>query len=125
MLQRIISIKNVGRFKSCTAAGDVAFRHFTLVFGENGRGKTTFCAILRSLATGNPQFIIGRRTLGSAGLPEIQLLSSNGNLIFRNGAWNTVFPNIAIFDGTYVSENVFAGDVVDTEHRRNLYRVII
>ncbi len=32
---------------------------------------------------------------------------------------------MAIFDGTYVSENVFAGDVVDTENRRNLYRVII
>ena len=30
-----------------------------------------------------------------------------------------------MFDGTYVSENVFAGDVVDTENRRNLYRVII
>jgi wobble nucleotide-excising tRNase len=28
-------------------------------------------------------------------------------------------------DGTYVAENVYAGDTVGTEHRRNLYRVII
>lgn len=46
-------------------------------------------------------------------------------MAFRDGAWSASFPDIAIFDGTYISDNVFAGDVVDTEHRRNLYRVII
>lgn len=33
--------------------------------------------------------------------------------------------DISVFDSTYVRDNVFAGDAVDTEHRRNLYRVII
>jgi wobble nucleotide-excising tRNase len=125
MLQRIISIKNVGRFKDCAAAGDVTFRRFTLIFAENGRGKTTLCAILRSLFTNTPALIIGRTTLGSMGQPEVQLLTTNGNAAFRNGAWNAAFPDVAVFDGTYVTENVFAGDVVDTENRRNLYRVII
>jgi wobble nucleotide-excising tRNase len=54
MLQRIISIRNVGRFLNCSASGDVTFRRFTLIFAENGRGKTTLCAILRSLATNMP-----------------------------------------------------------------------
>jgi len=125
MLNRIISIKNVGRFKNCAAMGDVTFRRFTLIFAENGRGKTTLCAILRSLFMNVPAFILGRRTLGSPESPEVQLLLANGNTTFRNGAWSAAYPEIAIFDGTYVAENVFAGDVVDTEHRRNLYRVII
>lgn len=125
MLQRIISIKSVGRFKNCAALGDVTFRRFTLIFAENGRGKTTLCAILRSLFTNTPALIIGRRTLGSQDQPEVQLLTANGNVAFRNGAWNAAFPDIAVFDGTYVSENVFAGDLVHTDHRRNLYRVII
>ena len=125
MLQRIISIKNVGRFQNCDAMGDVTFRRFTLVFAENGRGKTTLCAILRSLFTNTPAFIIGRKTLGSIEPPEVQLLLDNGNTTFRKGAWSSAFPDIALFDGVYVSENVFAGDVIDTEHRRNLYRVII
>jgi wobble nucleotide-excising tRNase len=125
MLQRIISIKSVGRFKNCAALGDVTFRRFTLIFAENGRGKTTLCAILRSLFTNTPALIIGRKTLGSPDQPEVQLLTASGNVVFRNGAWNAAFPDIAVFDGTYVSENVFAGDVVPTDHRRNLYRVII
>ena len=125
MLQRIISIKNVGRFKNCTAIGDVTFRRYTLIFGENARGKTTLCDILRSLFTNTPAIMIGRATLGSPGAPEVQLLTSGGNIAFRNGEWTDAYPDIAVFDGTYVKENVFAGDAVDTEHRRNLYRVII
>lgn len=125
MLQRIISIKNVGRFKNCAAVGDVTLRRYTLIFAENGRGKTTMCAILRSLFTNTPAIVIGRRTLGMAGDPEVQLLTAAGPISFRNGAWTAGFPDIAVFDGTYVSENVFAGDSVGTEHRRNLYRVIL
>ncbi len=125
MLQRVISIKNVGRFKNCAALGDVTFRRFTLIFAENARGKTTMCAILRSLFTNTPAFIIGRRTLGSTEQPEVQLLTANGTVTFRNGTWSAAFPDIAVFDGTYVSDNVFAGDAVQTDHRRNLYRVII
>ena len=59
MLQRVISIKNIGRFRNCAAVGDVTFRRFTLIFSENGRGKATLCAILRSLSTNMPS-LIGR-----------------------------------------------------------------
>jgi wobble nucleotide-excising tRNase len=125
MLQRIVSIRNVGRFRRCAAVGDVTFRGFTFIFAENGRGKTTLCAILRSLGTNRPGFVIGRTTLSSTDRPEVQLLIGNATFAFRNGTWSAPFPEIAVFDGTYVSDNVFAGDVVDTNQRRNLYRVII
>src|SRR5690606_15306265 len=125
MLQRVISIKNVGRFKNCAASGDVTFRRYTLVFAENARGKTTLCDILRSVSKNAPDIVVGRATLGSTEPPDIQLLTANGTLRFRNGAWTSAYPNIHVFDGTYVRENIFTGDVVDTEHRRNLYRVII
>ena len=125
MLQRVISIRNVGRFQSTTAVGDVTFRRATLIFAENGRGKTTLCAILRSLSTGSADLITGRATLGSTDPPEVQLLLSNGPTTFRTAAWTAPVPDVAIFDGTYVSQNVFAGDVVSTDHRRNLYRIIV
>ncbi len=125
MLRKFISIKNVGRFLNYGASGDVELRRYNLIFAENGRGKTTLCAILRSLFTNTPALVIGRRTLGSMEPPEVQVLLENGSTTFRNGAWSAAFPDMAVFDGTYVSENVFAGDVVDTDNRRNLYRVII
>jgi len=125
MLQKIVHIKSVGRFKSCVAAGDVTLRRVTLVFAENARGKTMLCAILRSLVANAPAVVLGRKTLGNPDPPDIHLMIGGAAVLFRGGNWSAPFPDIAIFDATYVSENIFAGDLVDTEHRRNLYRVIV
>ena len=96
-----------------------------LVLGANGFGKTTLCAILRSLQTGQADHITGRQTLGSTGGCEINLLTSAGNIQFGASGWTSAMPEILIFDSTFVAENVHAGDVVDLEQKRNLYRVII
>jgi wobble nucleotide-excising tRNase len=126
MVKKIIQIKNVGRFVNCSANGDVELKRYNLVFAENGRGKTTLCAILRSLQSGEPAHVIGRTTLGGTDAPEINILmNSGGNATFTQGGWNRTVPEIAIFDATFVSENVHSGDVVDVEHRRSLYSVIV
>ena len=52
MLKKFVNIENISRFKSFNASGDVELKRHSLLFGENGRGKTTVCAILRSLQTG-------------------------------------------------------------------------
>ena len=97
----------------------------TLVLGGNGFGKTTLCSILRSLATDDPAIIIGRTRLGAVTPPEVELLFESGGVTFRNGAWNAPVREIVVFDGVFIAENVHAGDVVDLEQRRNLYRVIV
>ena len=125
MLKKFVTIKNVGRFKNFNAIGDVELKRHSLLFAENGRGKTTICTILRSLQSGVGAHVIGRTTLGSTDTPEIKILSDDSTLIFNDGAWNSTLPDIAIFDSTFVSENVFSGDLVGISHKRNLYRVIV
>ena len=124
-LKKIITIKNTGCFLNLTASGDVTFKSGNLIFAENGRGKTTLCAILRSLQSGEPAYILGRKTLGCTENPEIEILTQAGNAEFVNGKWNSKLPKLTVFDEFYVSENVYAGCAVDTEQRRNLYHVII
>ena len=65
MLRKIISIKNVGRFLNYSASGDIELKRYNLIFAENGRGKTTLCAVLRSLQSGDPTHVLGRTTLGT------------------------------------------------------------
>lgn len=125
MIKKLVSIKNVGRFENYSARGNVEFEPFTLVFAENGRGKTTVGDILRSIQSGDGSYILGRRRLGATGAPEVSVLASTGPVTFRSGAWSAALPDIAIFDSTFVHSNVFAGDYVDHDHRRNLYRVIV
>jgi hypothetical protein len=124
-LNKFVSIKNIGRFQNYNAAGDVVLKRVNLVFAENGRGKSTLCAILRSVQSNDPAHVLGRATLGSTDAPNVMLLTDSGMVNFKAGVWTQSLPHLAIFDATFIAENVFSGDAVDLEHRRNLYRVII
>ncbi len=125
MLKKFIAIKNVGKFRNSAAPGNPQLPKHTLIVGANGYGKTTLCAVLRSLKTGDPGHVLGRRTLGAADAPTIELLLEDGQARFNGETWNSTKPSIAIFDSVFVAENVHSGDVVDLEQKRNLYRVII
>jgi len=98
MLKKFIVIKNVGKFQNCGAAGDIEFRKLSLVYAENGRGKTTLCAILRSLQNGDPLFITERRTVDSKADPQIDALTAGGKLTFHGKSWSGTYANMAIFD---------------------------
>lgn len=96
-----------------------------LVYAENARGKSTFCDILRSCQSNSPATVLGRRRLGTKGASEVELRTDGSNLKFDGTKWSAAFHNFAIFDSTFVHQNVYAGDRVDHDHKRNLYRVIV
>lgn len=125
MIERIIRIRNLGRFANYQAHGDVTMRKLTLIYGENGRGKTTLCALFRSLMTGHTPPLQGRQTLGQANQPAAEVLANGQNRRLQNGAWSATLPDIAIFDSEFVHQNIYSGDHIAHEHRRNSYRVII
>ncbi len=125
MLKKIVKVRNVGRLRNANAVGDVEFRAITLVFGENSRGKTTLCDLLRSVKTGNGDPVVGRTTLPANSAAEVDLLFDDGLAAFRDGAWSATHPEFEIFDTTFVHENVHAGDYVEHAQKRNLFRVIV
>jgi wobble nucleotide-excising tRNase len=124
-IKQVKYIGSVGRFRTCAAEGDVTFKKFTLLFGENGRGKTTLCSILRSLETNNPDIVIGRRTLGHGKEPNVVLKLADGTALFDNGKWNGAASKLRIFDAQYVADNIYFGDAIGTEQRRNLCNLIL
>lgn len=125
MLEKVVEIKNIGRFSNYAAKGDVTFRKLTLIYAENGRGKTTLCAILRSLQSRQPEFISERQTLGATEAPFVHIRLNNTDYKFDGNAWTNSHPDILIFDSVFVNENVYSGDYVEHEHKKNLYRVIV
>lgn len=126
MLQKIISIKDTGRFQNSADGTDTTLRKQSFIFAANGHGKTTICSILRSAKSGDPSHILGRARLGATLPPTVDLLIEKaGKITFNGTTWNGTLPNIAIFDQVYVTENIHAGDVVDTDQKQGLYRVIV
>jgi wobble nucleotide-excising tRNase len=127
MFDKFLEIQNVGKFISYKAGGKVNFQRLALVYGENGRGKTTLAAILRSLATNNPDFILERKTVGAAGMAMVRIKPANARPVtFKEGVgWDSPIPGFEIFDSTYVNDNIYSGNLVAHEHRKNLYYFVI
>ena len=125
MINKILFIKNVGRFVNYSCHGDVEFQKLTLIFGENGRGKTMLSAILRSLGAGDTQCLLERKSIKSSKEPEACVRVNSASHTFKNGNWDTPVPELDVFDTTFINENVYSGVYVDHEHRRNLYRFIV
>lgn len=118
-------LRNIGQFDSVTYGGQLPFSRLTLLYAENGRGKTTLAAIFRSLSTGEVKLILDRRRLGATQPPHIVLKVTGGNRQFQNDNWDALLPEIAIFDDTFVAANVCSGVEISPGHRKNLHELIL
>lgn len=124
LIKRLSSIKNVGRLVDCEQKGP-ELNHYNLFFAENGRGKTTLCAVLRSLKTGEPEHIYERTTVPITNNPEVSIQLDAKTASYKEKKWSMPVPDIEIFDATFVAQNIHAGEYVNHGHRKNLFQVII
>ena len=125
-LKEVKYVQNIGRFETGKSVADATFGPCTLVFGENGWGKSTLADLLRSLTTNSPDIVIGRKTLG--GGPEQKAVLRFGDhqqAVFESGSWSGITPRIAVYDSVFVNENVFSGDVVTNEHLKKQYGMVV
>lgn len=127
MISRIQLLRNIGQFDSVSAGATIPLARITLVYSENGRGKTTLAAVLRSLATGDPVPIEERRRLAAQHPPHVVIDCSGGPpaAIFGNYAWNRTLPGLVVFDDVFIDQNVHSGLAVQAHHRANLHELIL
>lgn len=127
MINRLLLLRNIGQFNSVNAAANIPLARLTVVYSENGRGKTTLAAVLRSLATGNPIPIAERRRLAAQNPPHVVLECIGGPppAVFQNNAWSRTLPDILIFDDVFIDENIHSGLAVAAHHRQNLHELIL
>ncbi len=127
MINRLQLIRNVGQFDSVNGAANIALSRLTLVYAENGRGKTTLAGILRSLGSNDPVPINERTRLGATNPPHVVIDCAGGppTAIFQNGGWNRSLSSIVVFDDQFVDQNVYSGLIVGSEHRQRLHELIL
>ena len=126
MIDRINLLKNIGQFASVSSGNSLPVERLTVIYAENGRGKTNLAAILRSLATGERTPSIERKRFGAHTPPHVVIqLSDAHNLIFQAGKWNGQLPNLVVFDDTFVDRNVYSGLAVEVSHRKNMHELVL
>ncbi|MGC1860053.1 MAG: AAA family ATPase [Methylocystis sp.] len=126
MLNSFQLLRNIGQFDSVASGARLPLSNLTVLYAENGRGKTTLAAILRSVSTGAPLPINERKRLAAGHAPHVVLAASSGpNVIFQNDSWTRTLPEIVVFDDTFVADNICSGMEVETGHRQNLHELIL
>lgn len=121
MISKIIKLKNIGLFHDATPNGALQFNKVTTIYAENGRGKSTFAAILRACQLGDNGRLNARKTIDGKGDPYVELLLSSGRSVkFAKNAWTTAIPDIVVFDSDFVEQNVYSGFEVRPDQRQSL-----
>ncbi|WP_313444447.1 AAA family ATPase [Brevundimonas sp.] len=125
MISKIV-IRNVGVLRAFDTPNAPKLDQLTLFYGRNGRGKSTLTTVLRAARDGEPTSVLARQSLGNGGAaPKVVLTSTAGNIVFDNGKWNNKSAPIEVFDTAFITDNVYAGEVIDLAHDRGLFSVII
>lgn len=126
MIKNIKLLRNIGTSSSDSGVASLDLKRLVLIYGENGTGKTTLAAILRSLATDNPDPITERHRFGAEHQPHVVLQcgDNSSNVVFQNGTWTEALP-MKIFDDAFIEANVCSGLEVDPQHRQNLAELVL
>jgi wobble nucleotide-excising tRNase len=126
MIERFQLLRRFGQFDHVSAGAQLPLTSFTLIYGENGRGKSTLAAMLRSFDTRAPLPIQDRQRLGSTQPPHLVLnLTPSGQAVFQNGAWSGPTAPAAVFDDSFVAANVCSGIEIQAGHRQNLHALVL
>lgn len=129
MINKVENLVSIGKFRNYQAAGQVNFKKLTLIYGDNGGGKTTLTSVFRSLTTNNPEIIRSRISTNhtTAQTAQITQIATPTNVFHTFGAngWTNQFPNIEIFDSHFVNDNIYSGFDFSDEHRKQLHQFVI
>ncbi|MCZ4061136.1 hypothetical protein O3W44_21630 [Pantoea sp. LMR881] len=120
MLERIQKITSIGLFAD-TKPSAFPFRKLSLIYADNGRGKSTLAALLKSCGDNQPQLLLNRRTIGSTTPQYAELLFSQGNRsAFTAGQWSAQYHGTHVYDLNFVESSVYSGGEINATHRKRL-----
>jgi len=129
MIHKVERLTSIGRFRNYQASGDVAFKKLTLLYGDNGGGKTTLTSILRSLTENKPEIIRRRKSTNQTTTQAAQIIERNSGVdthhTFNATGWTVPLPDIEIFDIHFVNDNIYSGFDFNDEHKKQLHQFVI
>jgi wobble nucleotide-excising tRNase len=120
VLERIEEIQGIGLLHNVNGK-KISLHKASLIYADNGRGKSTLASILRSASTGEGSSIAERRTIDGMLAPKVVFQFASGHKVtFASGAWAERRPEIFVFDVDFIEKNVHSGGAVNAGQRKNL-----
>src|SRR4030095_7396986 len=128
MINKVERLTSIGKFRNYNATGQVNFHKLTLIYGDNGGGKTTLTSVFRSLTTNKPEIVRSRISTNNTAPQAAQITQTGTPNIFHTfgaAGWTTPFADIEIFDIHFVNDNIYSGFDFNDEHKKQLHQFVI
>lgn len=128
MINKVERLVSIGKFRNYQAAGQVNFQKLTLIYGDNGGGKTTLTSVFRSLTTNKPEIVRSRISTNHTAPQAAQITQVGTPNIFHTfgaAGWTVPFDNIEIFDIHFINDNIYSGFDFNDEHKKQLHQFVI
>ena len=127
MLERFDKVAKLGLFDDYNHTADCEFGQVTLIYGENGVGKSTLAAVLDSLRERNATELVRRRSLPGDKAPTIAVRLNGQDYYFNGHDWNSQPPHdtLDVFYPGFITRNVHAWTGIAPDHKRNLCELVL
>ncbi|GAA4266601.1 AAA family ATPase [Frondihabitans peucedani] len=120
MLVRIEKVQGIGLLHDARGSAYKLGR-FALLYGGNGRGKSTLASVFRSSATGDSTTLEERVTVDAGHSPSVILQFDGGHKVTYDAkAWTEQRSEFIVYDAEFVNRNVYSGTEITPDHRKNL-----
>ena len=120
MIEEIIKLKGIGMLHDAVPDGGLALSQAVAIYAENGRGKSTFSHLLRSLSDNDCTAVSARRSLRQEDEPSAEILIDGAKHTLSHGSWDQPYDGLRLFDDHFVEENVSVGSLVGARHLERL-----
>lgn len=128
MLEKLISIQNVGKFTKLNLRDgdwDGEFSKNNIIYAPNGSGKTTFSLILQSIK-GKSELLGKKMTFKDNQLKgqseqKVSIKVSGKPIFFKDGKWTDSVNDIEVFNIHYIEDNLFVGSRQLKHNQINLF----
>lgn len=131
MIEKIVSIKNVGTFSNYSANSkykwDGKFSKINVIYAPNGSGKTTLSTIFNSLTNIKPELLHLKQTLNQNESPEVKIkFEGQNNLVsYKGRKWGQAIHNILVFDIHFIEDFLFLSSITNEKNVKNLANLLL
>lgn len=126
MIKKLISIKHFGTFEDFSIKNsdwDGTFKKVNVIYGGNGKGKTSFSIILQSLCN-NDMLMTKKTHKSSINLPKVEFLNEDNKLLKYSGTnWNKNLSKIEVFNSLYLEDNTYTISYRNVPSELNIFEL--
>lgn len=129
MIEKIISIENVGHFTNYTFSKtkdgwDGTYKKINVIYAPNGSGKTTLATIFKSISDTSINLDSLKKTFNTTSISKIKIKDNIGMIEFEDG-WKSRRNNIEVFDINFIEDYLFMGSETKFKNKMNFFRLLL